>query len=304
MNPKDQGKPHRITAREEQQLQRQLPGVDRFIAFFRAAGVPMGIGPDGHLWINRSQTRPLAWVQPSPKMLDWNKVIEVALLIVGDRFTTEVRENGRFGLDFHGVFRGREYVIMHGDVRVGAIHPTHAKIQRREVIYANFLMPGPHWQQVADVLHDAEPELVARWKHEQEAKAAAAAAKAKRKRRRQAEAKGERRRPAEAKRRGAAAPRRTDQLSGHPAEPRSAAARRRIDQLPDDLAPELIGACLDASRRIRLERRLDYGHTPVILECDVGELTLLPIAGPESRLLVPFRLSKGTETLAGQLILA
>lgn len=124
MNPKDQGKPHRLTVREEQQLQRQLPGVDRFITFFRAAGVPMGVGHDGHLWINRPQTRPLAWVQPSPKMLDWNKIIdEVALLIVGDRFTTEVRDNGRFGLGFHGVFRGREYVIMRGGVQLGSSTP-------------------------------------------------------------------------------------------------------------------------------------------------------------------------------------
>lgn len=41
----------------------------------------------------------------------------------------------------------------------------------------------------------------------------------------------------------------------------------------------------------------------MVLVCDVGELTLLPIAGPESRLVVPFRLSKGTETVKGELLL-
>ncbi len=79
--------------------------------------------------------------------------------------------------------------------------------------------------------------------------------------------------------------------------------QRRFNQLPVSLAKELKRACLDASRRIRLERRLDYGDTPVILECDVGELTLLPITGPENRLLFPFRFRRDAKTLPGALIL-
>ena len=86
------------------------------------------------------------------------------------------------------------------------------------------------------------------------------------------------------------------------AEQRPAATRRRIDHLPKDLALELIDACLHASRRIRLERQVAYDR-PVVLECDFGELTLLPIAGSETRLIVPFRLSKGTKTLNGELVL-
>jgi hypothetical protein len=83
---------------------------------------------------------------------------------------------------------------------------------------------------------------------------------------------------------------------------RRAAARRRIDHLPDGLAPELIAACLDASRRIRFERQVAY-ERPVVLECDFGELTLLPIIGTETRLLMPFRLTRETETLNGELVL-
>ena len=48
-------------------------------------------------------------------------------------------------------------------------------------------------------------------------------------------------------------------------------AQRRIDQLPAHLAPELIDACLDASRRIRLDRQVAY-DCPVILKLDFGEL--------------------------------
>ena len=61
-------------------------------------------------------------------------------------------------------------------------------------------------------------------------------------------------------------------------------------------------ACLKASRRIRLERQLAYDR-PVILKSDVGELILLPIAGTATRLLIPFCLNKGTETLKGELVL-
>jgi hypothetical protein len=257
-------------AEAEKKLKRRLPGIDGLLAFFRAAGVDVELVHGGYLRIDGIQTQPLTHLPP-PETLEWKTIVdEMALKYVGGKFIRVMKDNARFGEDLRALLLRRErgFTIMRDDVRLAIIHPTHAQALHRDVIHANFLMPGPHWQYLADVLHDAEPELVAEWKYEQEAKAAAEPAAA--------AAKTERSR---------------------------AAARRRIDQLPDDLAPELIGACLDASRRIRLERRLDYGHTPVILECDVGELTLLPIAGPESRLLVPFRLSKGTETLAGQLIL-
>jgi hypothetical protein len=192
---------------------------------------------------------------------------------------------------------------MRDGVRLVLLCPTLAQIPRRDVIYANFLTPGPHWHQVADVLRGAEPELVAEWKHKQEAKVAAEAA--------EAAAKAEQRLAAVRWRlehlpddpvpREAVRP--SGQLPGNIAPRRRAAARRCIDQLPDNLAPELLDACLEASRRIRLERQLDYDR-PVVLECDFGELTLLPIAATETRLRIPFRLSKGTETLKGELVLA
>jgi hypothetical protein len=59
---------------------------------------------------------------------------------------------------------------------------------------------------------------------------------------------------------------------------------------------------LKASRRIRLERQVAY-ERPVVLQCDIGELTLLPIAGTVTRLFMPFRLGNGTQTLKGELVL-
>ena len=262
--------PQLIAKKERQQLERRLPGVDRLLSFFRAADVPADLVRGGRLWINGSQTRPLAWILPSPQTLDWNNVIdEMALEYVGDRFAKAVAENARFGEGLRAFLRRREkgFAVMRDEVRLAMIHATHAHVPHREFIYANFLTSGPHWQQLANVVHDTEAELIAEWRLEQEAKAADAAAEA----------------AAEAER-------------------RRAAARRRIDDFPEDLAPELVDACLDASRRIRLERQVAYARS-VVLECDYGELTLLPIAGTETRLLVPFRLNDGTETLGGELLL-
>jgi hypothetical protein len=261
-----EGKQQEFIAKREQQLQRQLPGVDRLLAFFRAAGVHMEVGRRGCLMINGSQTQPLRWILPSPKMLDWNDVIdEMAMKYAGAKFVKVVEDNACFGEGLRAYLRPhlRGFVITRGGARLAVIRASHAQIPRRDAIYANFLTPGPHWQQVADVLRGAEPELMAEWKHKQEATAAAAEAEAKL--------------------------RRAD-------EP------RRIDHLPDALDPELLAACLDASRRIRLERQVAY-ERPVILEFQAGKLTLLPIAGTGTRLLLPFHLNKGAEALEGRLLL-
>jgi hypothetical protein len=176
--------------------------------------------------------------------------------------------NARFGDGFRALILQREngFAIMHYDVRLAIIGPSRAQIPNHEVINANFLTPGTHWQQVAEILHDAEPVLVAEWKREQEVKLATGTTVV-------ATADGRKR----------------------------AVARRRIDQLPEDLAQELIDSCLDASRRIRLERQVAYDR-PVVLECSIGELTLLPITGTGNRLLLPFRLNNETGSVTGELV--
>jgi hypothetical protein len=251
------------------ELRRQLPGLDSLLAFFRATGVRVELVHGRCLRINDAQTAPLAHLPP-PETLEWNSIVnEIALKYLRSRFIKAVKDNARFGEGVRVVLQPGErgFAIMRGDVRLAVIHATRAQIPHREVIHANFLMPGPHWRRVADVLHGAEAELMTERKNEQEAKAAAETAAAE----------------TEARR-------------------RHTAARRRIDHLPDGLAPELIATCLDASRRIRLERQVAY-ERPVVLESDFGELTLLPIIGTVTRLLMPFRLTKETDVLNGELIL-
>jgi hypothetical protein len=262
--------PQPMTKKERQQLERVLPRIDEVLAFFRAAQVPVELVRGGRLWINGEQTRPLSWILPARTLLDWNDVIEeMALEYAADKFARAVAENARFGEGLRAFLRRREkgFAVMRDEVRLAMIQATHAHVSGREPIHANFLMPGPHWQQLANVVHDAEPELIAAWKREQETKAIEAAAEA----------------AAEAER-------------------KRVAARRRIDNFPDGLAPELVDACLEASRRIRLERQVAYERA-VVLESDHGELTLLPIVGTDRRLLVPFRLNDGAETLNGELVL-
>lgn len=259
--------PQQVARRREQQLKRQLPGVDRLLSFFRAAGVRVEVVKQGALRIDGGQTRPLAWMLP--RTVDWDSVIDqMVMQYVGGRFVKAVADNARFGEGLRAFLRQREkgFAIMRDDVRLATIYPTRAHIPHREVVHANFLMAGAHWQQVADLIGAAEADLVAAWKREQEAKEAAEAAAA---------AKTEGWRPP---------------------------VQRRFDELPSDLAPEIIAACLDASRRIRIERQVAY-ERPVILETDVGELTLMPIKG-EVRLVVPFGLRRGSETLTGELLLS
>jgi hypothetical protein len=256
--------------KERKQLERRSPGIDRLLTFFSDAGIPVRLVSGGCLLINGSQTKPLAWILPPRDALDWDSVIdEMAVKYAGDEFLRMVAKSARFGEGLRAFLRqgDRGIAIMRGDVRLAIIHATSAQIPHRDVIHGNFLKPGPHWWQVADGIRGIEAELVTEWKRNQEARAAAEAVAA------QAEAERSR-----------------------------AAARRRIDHLPSNLAPELIAACLDASRRIRLERQVAY-ERPVVLESGFGELTLLPITGAITRLLMPFRLNKSAKSLKGELVL-
>lgn len=129
--------------------------LERLLEFFRAAGVNAEIGHAGRLWINGSQTEPLAHL-PSPDTAEWiNAVNEIALKHARDEFIRAVEDNAHFGdgLRVSLLQRERGFVIMRGDVRLGVIHPAHAYLPYRPFIRANFLTSGPHWRQVANIIH-------------------------------------------------------------------------------------------------------------------------------------------------------
>jgi hypothetical protein len=250
------------------------PGAYNLVAFLRAADVSAKLDRDGRLWINGKRVQHGDQL-PQPETFQWRKKVDTIVVDhIRDKFNTAVDDYARLGKGLRIIpqWRERGFSVVDGDVQLAIIHPTRAYVSdgkhvHAKVIHANFLTPGPHWQQVANALHRAELELTARWKHGNQAHAAP--------------------------QKGAAA---AEAQIRHTAEP------RRINRFPTNLSQELISACLDASHRIRLERQVAY-ERPLILQCDVGELTLLPIVGSETRLRMPFRLVKGTETLQGELLL-
>ena len=254
---------------ESDPLRRRLPGVDRLVSFFQSAGVAAELTRDGSLRVNGGQTRPLPQVLPPPGTFDWAEVIdEMTLRYASDKFMAAAAGNGRFGEGLRASLRRGEmgFVIMRDNVRLGLIRPTRAYVPGHDAVVANFLTPGSHWQTVADLIQEVEPALVAKWEREHAAVTAPG-------------------------------------LSDGGNNPASQPAVRCIIQLPDHLAPELRRACINASRRLRLERQVAY-ERPVVLVSDFGELTLLPVIETGPTFSFPFRLVTSAKIIRAELVLS
>ena len=248
-------------------LRRMLPGVDRVVSFFQSAGVTAELTRDGCLKVNGGQTRPLSQVLPPAGTFDWDEVIdEMALRFASDKFVNAIARYGRFSGGRALLRRGElGFVIMRGHVRLGLIRATHAWVPGQDPIAANFLSPGSHWRAVAELIRETEPALVAEWERDHATVNAGGAVD-----------------------------------GGRHSE--SQPALRCIRVLPGDLAPELQKACMEASRRLRLDRQVAY-ERPVVLGFDYGELILLPIAQTGPSFLFPFLLVTGGKTIRAELIL-
>lgn len=254
-------KPPTISAKKLRMLQRRLPGINALLEFFSTAGIQVELRHDGVLLVNGEEISPIRELPPRGR-LTWSQAVnEIAFTYASTKFFKAVDDNVHISDDFYLSPRRYEkgIAIMRGEVRLATITPTRARIPHRRDIEANFLIAGPHWQQVKDAIENVEPELIAEWERDQKVKEAEA-------------------------------------------ERRLLATRRRINRLPEYLGAELIDLCLNASRRIRLERQVAY-ERPVILAFPIGELTLLPIFGSETKLLAPFRLTRATDTVVGELVI-
>jgi hypothetical protein len=247
---------------------RRLPGVDGVVSFFRSAGVAAELLPDGRLRVNGRETRPLSHILPPPGTFDWNEVIdEMAIRYASDNFFRAVSDNGRFGEGLRAILRRGDmgFAIMRHDIRLGLIRATRAYVLGHDAIVANFLSPGSHWRTVADLIHDAEPALAA--EHDREHATGAAPG-----------------------------------IPGGGSRPAAQPAVRYIRRLPDYVPAELRAVCIEASRRLRLERQVAYGR-PVVLMCSIGELTLLPVIENDRGFSLPFQFAFGSGTIRAQLAL-
>lgn len=192
----------------------------------------------------------------------------MAIRYATDKFIRAVSDNGRFGegLRAFPLQSDMGFAIMRRDIRLALIRATRAYVPGHDGIVANFLSPGSHWQTVADLIHEAEPALTAEHDREHVAEAAPGA-------------------PGGGGSRLAAQP-----------------ALRYIRRLPDYVSAELRAACIEASRRLRLERQVAYDR-PVVLMCSIGELTLLPVVENDRGFSLPFRFAFGSGTIRAQLVL-
>ncbi len=78
---------------------------------------------------------------------------------------------------------------------------------------------------------------------------------------------------------------------------------RRLNGAPPGTPSALLAAGLQASGRIRLERRMVFAR-PVALETERGQLTFSPIVGSVGDLVVPFRLVIGEAAVDGGIALS
>lgn len=157
--------------REIQELRRQLPGLDSLLEFFRAAGVRLELGRGRWLWVNGVQAKHLTHLSPADT-LEWNSIVnKISLKQLLGKFFQAIAANARFGCSIALVPRENGFAVMRGDVRLGVIHAARAQGPHREARRGNFLIPGKHWQLLADVVRDAERELIAESKRHEEARA-------------------------------------------------------------------------------------------------------------------------------------
>ena len=181
-----------------------------------------------------------------------------------------ISEHARFGEGLRAFLRTRDggYVVMHGEVKLATIRATEASIPRRGIVQGNFLTAGRHWQRVADLVHQAEPELAAEHARNEAAEAARALLPA----------------------------------ASFDSPPQLPVPMRRLERFPEATDAELVEACLEASRQIRLERQVAYDRA-VVLECPCGELTLLPITAARGHLHLPFGLHRTTGAVKGAILM-
>jgi hypothetical protein len=92
------------------------------------------------------------------------------------QLASAVAAHARFGEGLRAFLRRRDgtFVVMRGDVLLATIRATEASVPHHGWVRGNFLAAGMHWTRLADLVHEAEPELVA----EHERRAAEAAAEA------------------------------------------------------------------------------------------------------------------------------
>jgi hypothetical protein len=239
-------------------------GRQRIADFFLSAGIPAELRPKKALAINGKKTGPVPNTLPPPGAPGWNSLVdELAIRYAHQEFINSLTENSSFDGDLRAYLRPDEhgFAIKHGSTRVAIVHATHARVRGHDPVIANFLTPGPHWQELASLVRHATPARIPN---------------------------GEPRTDS------------PPNGSSVPGDAPAYLPIRHVTQLPNSMDATLRSACTEASRRIREDRQVAYDR-PVILESAIGELTLLPARATAGAVRLPFALSTGSGRVTAEL---
>lgn len=162
--------PHPLSDEEARKRQAEVPALGHLVSFFESAGARVQLLSDGGLEINDGAVRrlPKKLASYGQGLLD-SLIDDIALRHMRGTFIEAISENAGFGDGFRAITKrgGKEFAVVWGTTRLGYIRPTHARANDGEAIEGNFLVPGPHWQRMAEAI-SAEAER----RREQQAKTA------------------------------------------------------------------------------------------------------------------------------------
>lgn len=239
--------------------------ADEMAAFFRAAGIEASVQNE-QLVVNGRKVVALhaLW---GLRLRELDQLRDrIAAAACSQQFIEAMKRNGSSLGDHLRAYYVREqrgFEIRNGDHAIALICAGAGHVYGGGVIDGNFLADGEHWEKLRSSIARQEARQA------QEAESPA-----------------------------------NDDSPPPVAQIAARASRRsnRIDDVPAGLPPELVAAVLEASKKIRLERRLAYDR-PVTLECELGELVLSPIVGNPDYLRVPFVLERRGDRVQGDIVL-
>ena len=167
---KAKARPHPLSDEEARKRQTQVPALGHLISFFESAGARVQLLSDGGLEINDSVVRrlPKGLASYGQGLLD-SLIDDIAVKHMRSTFIEAISENAGFGDGYRAVTKrgGKGFAVACGTTRLGYILPTRARANDGEAIEGNFLIPGPHWQRLAEAIY-SEAERT----REQQARAA------------------------------------------------------------------------------------------------------------------------------------
>jgi hypothetical protein len=251
--------------REKHQLE-LLRQAEELFRFFRRARIDAR-SRHGEVIVNGKQVVPLSSLWGLRRRAYEDLRDQIAAVACSREFVEAMKRNAAGLGDHLRAYYDRQahgFELRAGDEPIALIRAGRARIYGGASVDGNFLIDGAHWRRLEIKLAEHEKESAA-----------------------------------------VAKPPPAPELKQPVPTSRPEPAKRRvwIDDVPDGVSAELADEVLEASRKIREERRLAFDR-PVTLECELGSLILSPIGGTPEYLRVPFTLMRHRQRIGGDIVLS